>query len=228
MVPEANIETPPEAIVSAAIASGLHAIAITDHNSAEGIESIRQIGIRKGLCVFPGLEISAKGGHVLAIFDRDDPIEQLRHLLELLGFGDWERGQGYCETSLWLDAVALRIAENGGLAIAAHIDRKPKGFLASDEPTTDKKRIHESDYLSALEITVPTNRPLSNGGLMPDFPKKYACIQGSDAHDPREIGRRPTYVDIPTIDLAGLRLACREYETRISFPEDLASAPGER
>jgi len=223
MVPEANIETTPEAIVSAAIASGLHAFAITDHNSAEGIERVRQIGIRESLCVFPGLEISARGGHVLAIFDRDAPIEQLRHLLELLGFGDEDRGQGYRETGFPLDEVALRIEESGGLAIAAHIDRRPKGFIGSDEPTIDKKRIHNSDHLSALEITVPGTRAQWSAGLMPDFPKKYACIQGSDAHDPKEMGRRPIYIDVPTTDLAGLRLAFREYETRIRFPEDLAN-----
>jgi len=223
MVPEANTETTPESIVSAAIASGLHAIAITDHNSAEGIEGIRQIGMKEGLCVFPGLEISARAGHVLAIFDRDAPIEQLRHLLELLGFSDEERGQGYRETGFRLDEVASMIEENGGLAIAAHVDRRPKGFIGSDEPTIDKKEIHNSDHLSALEITVPSTRALWNAGLMPDFPKKYACIQGSDAHDPQEMGRRPIYVDVPTIDLAGLRLAFREYEIRIRFPEDLAN-----
>ncbi len=227
VMPEANIETAPEAIVSAAIESGLDAIAITDHNSAELIEEIRQIGMKNSLCVFPGLEISARGGHVLAIFDRDAPIEHLRHLLKLLGFGERERGQGYCETGLWLDEVASRIEKSMGLAIAAHVDRRPKGFFASDESTIDKKRIHNSDHLSALEITIPTTRALWNAGRMPHFPKKYACIQGSDAHDPKEIGRRPIYVDIPTLDLAGLRLACREYASRIRFPDDLADRQGE-
>jgi len=222
VMPEANIETTSEAIVDAAIASSLHAIAITDHNSAEGIERVRQIGTSKGLCVFPGLEISAKGGHVLAIFDQDATIEQLRRLLDLLGFSEKERGQGYLETDLWLDEVALRIEESGGLAIAAHVDRRPRGFIGSDLPTIDKIRIHNSDYFAALEITIPSTRALWNAGLMPNFSRKYACIQGSDAHDPKEIGRRPIYFDIPTIDLAGLRLACREYDTRIRFPDDLA------
>lgn len=221
MMPEANIETSLEEIVNAAIASGLHAIAITDHNSAEGIEGIRDIGRRNGLYVFPGVEISARGGHVLAIFDHDCPVQKLRHLIELLGFDEEERGHGFCETGLWLDEVFWRIEESGGLAIAAHADRRPKGFLASDEPTKDKKRIHNSNHLSALEITVPSNRTLWMEGLMPNFPKKYACIQGSDAHEPKEIGRRPIYIDIPTIDLEGLRLAFREFETRIRFPEDL-------
>lgn len=220
--PEAKIKTSLEEIVSAAIACGLDAIAITDHNSAEGIEGIRDIGIKNGLCVFPGVEISAKGGHVLAIFDQDTPVERLRHLIELLGLGEEQRGHGFHETSIWLDEVFCRIAESGGLAIAAHVDRRPRGFIASEEPLKDRQRLYSSKYLSALEITLPSDRALWNQGVVPNFPKKYACIQGSDAHEPKEIGRRPIYLDIPTIDLEGLRLAFREYEARIRFPEDIA------
>jgi len=223
MRPEANIKTSLEEIVDAAIAAGLEAIAITDHNSAEGIQGIREIGQRNGLCIFPGVEISARGGHVIAIFDQDTPIEGLHHLVELLGFSEEQRGHGFHETALWLDEVFQRIEESGGLAIASHIDRRPKGFIAGEEPLKDRQRIHSSNYLSALEITIPSDRSLWNQGLMPNFPKRYACIQGSDAHEPKEVGRRPLYVDIPTIDLNGLRLALREYEARIRFPEDLAN-----
>ena len=220
--PEAKIKTSLEEIVNASIACGLDAIAITDHNSAEGIEGIRNIGMKNGLCVFPGVEVSAKGGHVLAIFDQDTPADRLRHLLELLGLGAEQRGHGFQETGIWLDEVFCRIEESGGLAIAAHVDRRPRGFIASEEPLKDRQRIYSSDCLSALEITLPSNRTLWNRGLVPHFPKRYACIQGSDAHEPKEIGRRPIYLDIPTIDLEGLRLAFREYENRIRFPEDLA------
>ncbi|RLC71167.1 MAG: hypothetical protein DRI26_05700 [Chloroflexi bacterium] len=220
--PEANIKTSLEEIVDAAIAAGLDAIAITDHNSADGIEGIREIGRRNGLCIFPGVEISARGGHVLAIFDQDTPVERLHRLVELLGFDEEQRGHGFHETAMWLDEVFQRIEESGGLAIASHIDRRPKGFIAGEVPLQDKQRIYNSRYLSALEITIPSDRARWNQGLMPNFPKGYACIQGSDAHEPREIGRRPIYVDIPTIDLDGLRLAFREYEARIRFPEDLA------
>lgn len=222
VVPEANIKTSLEEIVDSAIAAGLDAIAITDHNSAESVERVREISREKGLYIFPGVEISAKGGHALAIFDGDTPVEILHRLIELLGFAEEERGQGFCETGLWLDEVFWRMEESGGIAIAAHADRRPKGFLASDEPTEIKKRIHSSNHLSALEITIPTQRELWREGLMPHFPKKYACIQGSDAHSPNEIGRRPIYIECSTIDLAHLRLALREHETRIKFPQDLA------
>jgi len=38
--------------------SGLDAIAITDHNTVEAIDDIRQIARKKGLFVFPGIELS--------------------------------------------------------------------------------------------------------------------------------------------------------------------------
>lgn len=214
------METSMDEIVGAAIASGLDAIAITDHNSAEGVDRVRELGREKGLSVFPGVEISAKGGHALAIFDLDITVERLSHLLERLGFGEGERGNGFCETGLWLDEVFQMIEESGGLAIAAHIDRRPKGFIASDLPLSDKKRIHSSNHLSALEITIPSSRENWQQGSMPNFPKRYACIQGSDAHEVMEIGRRIIYVDTPVMNLEGLRLAFKEPETRIMFPED--------
>ena len=56
---------------------------------------------------------------------------------------------------------------------------------------------------------------------MRGYPKKYACIQGSDAHALDEIGRRPTYLKLPSLDLQGLRLAFSDYENRIRFPEEM-------
>jgi len=218
VVPEAKLRTFPEDIVKVAVSRGLEAIAITDHNSVEAVEQIRDVARKDGLVVLPGVELSAKGGHAIAIFDEKTPVERLRYLLRLLCFGEEHKGQGWAETPYWIDEVFQAIEEYGGLAIAAHIDRRPKGFIASDEHLQDKIRIHNSRHLSALEITVERDKKLWNHGLMPNFPKRYACIQGSDAHSPKEIGRRAIYVDTPDLTIEGLRLAFREYEKRIRFP----------
>ena len=71
--------------------------------------------------------------------------------------------------------------------------------------------------MSALEITIVSDKALWNQGQVPHFPEAYACIQGSDAHEPQEIGRRPIYVDITTIGVEELRLAFRQHESRIRF-----------
>lgn len=221
MNPEARIHTSPQDIVAAALAAGLEAIAITDHNTAEGIEPVREAGQSKGLAVFPGVEVSAPEGHVLGIFGKDTSVENIRQLVQRLGFQREQQGLGFAETTLPLETVLALIAEHGGLAIAAHVDRRPKGFVASTDVSTEAKaRIYASPYLSALEITIPQNKGLWNRGEMPGYPRPIACLQGSDAHAPAEVGRRPVYVDIPEISLEWLRLALGEYRTRILFPQE--------
>jgi hypothetical protein len=221
VVPEANLRTSSQDIVTAALDAGLAAIAITDHNSAEGIDGLTQAARESGLCILPGLELSARGGHVLALFEEGTPVPRLRHLLRILGFTEEEWGWGYCETEHRIEYIFQRVEEHGGLAIAAHVDRKPKGFLASEElATQDKREILAGQHLAAIEITVQRDRTLWNRGSVTGYPHRIACIQGSDAHAPSEVGRRPIYVQIPGLTLEGLRFALAEPESRIAFTEE--------
>lgn len=210
----------PEQIVAAALTAGLEVIAITDHNTAEGIDEVRQIGTGRGLFVFPGIELSTKGGHVHAIFELDTPIERLRSFLDYVGIAREGRGDAATMAKGETEEVFRRIGEWGGIAIAAHIERWPSGFLKTNEPRRVKTRIHNSRYLNALEITVPQDKSLWNGGLVRNYHKKYACIQGSDAHDLDEIGRRPVYIQMERVELAALRSAFLGHETKILFPDE--------
>jgi len=213
----------PEEIVEAALEAGLEAIAIADHNTVEGVEGVRQAAAEKGLRVFPGIELTTSGGHVLALFPPDTPIEALRDFLDYVGV----------ERSGWGDAIALtedttldvleKIEERGGLAIAAHVERWPSGFLETNRPRQVKRAIHNSPHLCALEITVPQNRELWNAGEVRGYLRPRACIQGSDAHALEEIGRRPVYLRMTEINLASLRAAFSEHETGVVFPGDICA-----
>ena len=209
-----------EEIVFAAIAAGLEAIAITDHNTAAAIDDIKGFASRNGLAVFPGIEISSRGGHVIAIFELDTPVKHLEDFLDSAGIAADGRGDAASMTEDNAEEVFQRIDRYGGIAIAAHIERWPSGFLETNQPRQVKMKIHNSQYLSALEITIPQNRSLWNQGEVRGYPKKYVCIQGSDAHAPGEIGRRPVYIKMDQIGLAALRAAFMDYENRIAFPED--------
>jgi hypothetical protein len=125
-------------------------------------------------------------------------------------------------TESGIEEVFQKIHERGGVSIAAHIERWPSGFLETNEPRRVKMRIHGNSYLSALEITVPQNKSLWNAGQMRGYPRKHACIQGSDAHAPEEIGRRLVYIQMEPVNLDGLRSAFFDHQTRIVFPEELA------
>jgi len=217
-----DISATPEQITDAALAAGLEAIAITDHNSVEAVEDMRQVASGGGLSIFPGIELSTVGGHILALFALDTPMEKLQSFLIYVGLDRPQWGDAIHVANGDTEEVLQKIDEWGGLAIAAHVERWPSGFLETNQPRHVKAAIHASDYLSALEITIPQNKAQWNAGAMRGYPKKRACTQSSDAHSLDEIGRRPLCVWMESISLDALRRAIEDYETAIYFPEELA------
>jgi PHP family Zn ribbon phosphoesterase len=213
-----------EQIVDTALDVGLEIMGITDHNTVEAIDDIRAVARQKGLVIFPGVELSTRGGHVIALFELDTSVADMQDFISDVGLPPGAQGDGTVMTESDIEDVFQKIHERGGLSIAAHIERWPSGFLETNEPRRVKIRIHGNSYLSALEITVPQNKSLWNTGQMRDYPRKYACIQGSDAHAPEEIGRRWVYIQMEPVNLQGLRLAFADHQTRIVFPEELASS----
>ncbi len=221
MYPELQHRTTPEEIVKAAVASGLHAMAITDHNSAANVRPIQDAARGTGLLIFPGLEITTQGGHLLAVFDPDTPVEHIERLLDRLEFPDQEHGNGSYSTQLWLDECAMHVRTFGGVPVAAHVDREPRGYMAGWFDTDIKKRIHNSPHLAALEITDPRNKVRFNEGSARHFAKPYAVVQGSDAHAAREVGRRPTFMRFSRMDIEGLNGVFGEHPDRIRLPWEL-------
>ena len=216
-----DLSVDPEQIVEAALAVDLEAIAITDHNTVEAVGDIREIGREEGLLVFPGIELSTEGGHILALFELDTPVERLRNFLDYLGIF-WEGwGDAASVADGKTEEVLEKIKERGGIAIATHIERWPSGFLQTNQPRRVKMAIHASKYLNALEITISQNKSQWNDGRVRHYPKKYACIQGSDAHALEEIGRRPVYIQAEVLNLDALRSAFLDYEAKIVFPDEL-------
>ncbi|MAE10871.1 MAG: hypothetical protein CL876_02945 [Dehalococcoidales bacterium] len=209
-----------EQIVDAALSTALEVVGITDHNSVASLDDIRHIAGEKGLFVFPGIELTTRSGHVVALFELDTPVDKLEDFLDSVEADPEGRGDGGAIIGNSMEEVFQKIAEWGGLAIAAHIDRWPIGFLETNEPRQVKMSIHANKDLSALEITVPEKKGLWNGGQVRDYPKKYACIQASDAHSLNDIGRRPVYIQMDEVSLSSLNLAFLEHETRIVFPDE--------
>ena len=68
----------PEELVDLSIAAGLTVIAVTDHDTTEGVAEAQAVGQRRGLEVVAGIEITSMDGgrdtHILGYFyDIDDP-----------------------------------------------------------------------------------------------------------------------------------------------------------
>ena len=212
--------TTPDRIVDAALAIGLEAIAVTDHNTGEGIDTVSRAGAEKGLVVFPGVELSTKEGHFVSIFDTNTSLGYLRTLLDGVGITQEAAGDGHALATADIESIFRIFHEAGGIIIAAHIDRWPSGFIETKQSRRVKEIIHASDCLDALEITIPQNKGLWNEGLVHGYPRKSACIQASDAHSITEIGRRPVYIEMEQIGITGLRSAFKYYRNKIVFPQD--------
>lgn len=147
--PCASDEMTPPAIVATAMELGLDMIAVSDHNTAGNVAAVRRAAETAGgrLAVLAGMEItSVEEVHVLGLFPDVEAAEKVAaHLRALLPEAD----PGYysffgeqpllsadgleigTETAALAYATPLDLNETvalvhgaGGLAIAAHVDRK--------------------------------------------------------------------------------------------------------
>lgn len=214
-------EVNPSDIIQAALDAKLDAIAITDHNSINGIKNLKEAAKDTKLVIIPGVEVTTRHGHFIALFEIDTPIDELNSFLDNVGIDTQGRGDAHTVSTDEIETVLQKIKEHGGIAIAAHIDRWPSGFLETKVSRKRKQEIHENKHLDAIEITIPKNRQAWRNGQVRGYPMKRACVQGSDAHNPNEIGRRPVYIKMDTVKLTEMKNALKNYETDILFPEDI-------
>jgi hypothetical protein len=79
--------------VRAALASGLEIIAVTDHNSAEWVDVVRNAARGTTLHVFPGVEVTTPHCHLLVIFPLDFAKARIDDFLAVVGITAEKRGK---------------------------------------------------------------------------------------------------------------------------------------
>jgi 3',5'-nucleoside bisphosphate phosphatase len=211
----------PTAIVSKAIAMGLDIIAVTDHNSAGNFISVREAGIRVGLTVIGGMEITTEEEvHLLAFFDKDADLFAMERIVQenLPGinnpeaFGDQvfldsrDNILGVCErllfggTTLNIDRVVNYVHENNGMVIASHVDRESFSIMSQ------LGYIPEDLKLDGVE----TAGDRINSGDHYGFP----WISSSDAHYIENIGKNVTEFKMEEPSVFELKLAMKGFDGR--------------
>lgn len=79
-----------EQVVTEALKKGLRGIAVTDHNTGEWVDAVKNAAEGTDLVVFPGAEIYCTGGksgiHVLALLDPAKGTKHINALLAALEF----------------------------------------------------------------------------------------------------------------------------------------------
>jgi len=94
----------PKQLLDHAVQIGLDGLAVTDHDQIDGSRLVAELASHWGLIAIPGVEVSSRGGHILAL-----------GVTEII-----PKGLSPAET---ID----RIHEQGGIAVAAH----PLNFVVS-------------------------------------------------------------------------------------------------
>lgn len=213
-------------IIEEALKKGLSAIAITDHNTGDFINKIKEKAQKKNLIVFPGVEITCSGGesgiHVLAIFDIDKDTAHINHLLSKLDITPDKKGKTDTITSKSVYDTIEIIGENNGIAILAHCG-STKGCL-HDTKGQQRTRIFESKYLLGVEVS-ENDFMKGSGKRTSDYlngydsnynNRKLGIYVASDSHCLSDIGSKFTYFKTDdSISLESLRQCFIDPDVRI-------------
>ncbi|MGD2248773.1 MAG: PHP domain-containing protein [Candidatus Methanofastidiosia archaeon] len=210
---ESNVN--PKNIVETAIKKGLKVIAICDHNSKGQFEQIAQEAEDKDLLVLPGVEITTPHGgerqvHILAIFDYTD-FKKVEELLTKIGIPHEKRGASDAVSEKTILEIMKLVHNMGGISLLSHVDSKSGIDMEMPRSTPIKKKIIESKFLKAVEIT--NLETMKNYG-------GYTCVLNSDSHCLDEIGQRYTLVKMGKPSFEGLRIALSDFESRIRLNEE--------
>lgn len=208
----------PEDLVAAAVAKEIDILAITDHNSAGWIDLVRTAAAGNPVTIIPGVEITTPQGHVLALFEKDYETSKISDFLIQIGISRDLFGKEEAISSAHFETVIQRVAENGGIAIAAHANNN-KGLLKLGKGQYNLKLV-PSPLLGALELKEADIKKFITGSV-PGYPKK-ACIQSSDAHVIEQIGERVTFFKMDEPCLYGIKQALLDHEVRVRFPWSLS------
>jgi len=114
----------PEQWVRVAKEKGLDCVAVTDHNSAEWIESIQEEAITQGLYIFPGVEITCSDAkvHLLILFDIGTKRRAIEDFITLCRIDSLKFGLPEAHSSLSVEDVISEATSKNAICIPAHID----------------------------------------------------------------------------------------------------------
>ena len=225
--PCGDISMTPETIVRTAKGKGLDAICICDHNSSENSVVARKIGESVGITVFLGMEINSKEEvHILGIFEDPEALSKVQEVIyehlrgenddELFGYqmvinendeiADLNSRLLIGATDLSVENIVRLVHENGGIAIASHIDRERFSLLGQ------LGFVPEGLELDGLELSpayVQAKKNLDYPALS-DIPQ----VTFSDAHMPEDIGKTSTVFLVEEISLKEIKMALENKDGR--------------
>ena len=221
-----------EDIVNQSISKGLSGIAITDHQTGDWIDSIKEATKERDLIVFPGVELKVHGGeegiHLIIIFDVDKNTEHVTAFLNRLETYQHKGKTSITDKTVIEVAKELQQYDKNAILILAHCDST--FGVDSDMRGEQRSNIFKPEYICLLGAEASENDfldgdkkkkhtrivDLFDGGFQDFHKKKLGVYQASDSHSLEEIGSKYTYfkVDDP-ITIEDIRQSLIDRDTRI-------------
>lgn len=223
-----------DAYMAALKAKSIEVIALADHNTGDWIDRAKQAGLRNGVHVFPGCEITTgtgeDGAHLLIIGSTEKTSQDFDRLLYgPLGFGDehppflMNGGKRVPASSPRTLIQILDALPDDFLAIAPHVLNQ-NGIASTTKGDIRWKALHHErlvaiDPGSCVEPNLVgetfqakfRRRDLSNFPRLPEL----AFVSTSDSYSFEQFGSRFTWVRMGEISVEALRQAFLDHESRV-------------
>ncbi len=197
-----------EAWLAAAKDAGLDAVAVTDHNTAEGIDALQKAAVKvpDAPVIFPGVEITASDGtHLLLVVDATCTQQHVDELLGLARVPVDQRGKKTARSPLSIEQILSLECERGVIFLGAHVNRAA-GLLQHD----GQQRIAELRHPRLAAVEIDSAHPIDGtwlDGSRREIARVIQQIGCSDSHTLKDVGRCFTWMKMTQPDAEGLRLA---------------------
>lgn len=187
--------------------AGLHAVAVTDHNTAAGISELKQAanGLQNAPVFFPGVEFTASDGiHLLWLTDPACTQQHVEEFLARIEIPVDQRGRDIARSPLSVEQI-LDKCGNDSLIVGAHVNG-PDGLLQHG----GQQRLAVLRHQNLAAVEVDPDKEIDEiwlDGRHPEIGRRVSQVWSSDGHDLNELGRRFTWVKMTRPNLEGLHLA---------------------
>ncbi len=224
----AELTMGPKDIVEAALKRKIDIIAITDHNTAGNVKAVMDVAATSPVTVIPGIEVSTKEGiHLIALFS------ELHHLLSFEEFVFSVLQQGFYDEELYgpqlrvdeeeriieyskklfffnlkvsLQEIVGQALKHQGIIYPAHIDRKAYSLFNHYDVFPAELPFHTAE--------------ISNPDRLPNIEHRFdridnlRLITASDAHDIKDVGKKPVCLKLKNPCFEEIAMALTEQSDR--------------
>lgn len=113
-----------EQFIDRVVEKKLDCIAITDHNTAEWVDKIKSEGKKRGIVVFPGVEITCSDSkiHLLVLFDVEVTVVEIEDFMRDAGLKREDFGKQFAHSKKSVIDVITIASGFNAIVIPAHID----------------------------------------------------------------------------------------------------------